>query len=74
MWLLHPVSNEKEGKPATHFFFLFEEFGIYANVSSGASSPVITRRYWLNTIRNEAAILCCVNDVVLFCIGSSGPF
>lgn len=75
MWLLHPVSNTKEGKPATlFFFFLFEEFGIYANVSSGASSPVITQIYWLNTIRNEAAILCCVNDGVLFCVGSSGPF
>lgn len=53
----------------TFFFFLFEDFGIYANVSSGASSPVITRRYWLNTMRNKAAILCCVTDGVLFCVG-----
>lgn len=71
MRLLHPVLNAKEGKPATHFFF-FEDFGVYSDVSSGASSPVIEQRYWLNTMRNQAAILCCVNDGVLFCVDSSG--
>lgn len=71
-WLLHSISNAKEGKPATLFFFLFEDFGIYANVSSGASSPVLMLRYWLNTMRNEAAIFCCVDEGVFFCVGSSG--
>lgn len=66
-WLLHPVSKRK-GRKTCYTFFFFEDFRIYANVSSGASSPVITPRYWLNPMRNEAAILCCV----FFCVGSSG--
>lgn len=54
-----------------HIFFFSLKILEYILTLAQVPHPVITQIYWLNTMRNEAAILCCVNDGVLFCVGSS---